>query len=142
MKFITALASLGVSLLPLISAIQVTFDPVYDNPNGLLTDGECTDGNPGRGFTTYGGLPGFPHIGGAAVVTGFNSAGCGTCWQLVATTGGVTRNITVIVMDGAGVGFNIAEGAMNDLTGGQAVQLGLIDATATQVAASVCGLVT
>jgi hypothetical protein len=37
-------------------------------------------------------------------------------------------------------GFNIAESTMNQFTGGKATQVGVIDVTAKQVNASVCGL--
>ncbi|KAF8894772.1 Asp f 13-like protein [Infundibulicybe gibba] len=143
MKFTAALASLSIALLPLVSAVSVSFDPVYDNASGSLTTVSCSDGSNGlinRGFSTFGSLPKFPHIGGAVAVEGFNSVNCGTCWQLTFTTGGVTRSVNVLAIDHASPGFNIAEGAMNDLTGGQAVQLGRIDAAAVQVASSVCGL--
>jgi hypothetical protein len=43
-------------------------------------------------------------------------------------------------MDHAVEGFNIAQAALDQLTGGQAVQLGSIDADYVQVDASVCGL--
>lgn len=43
-------------------------------------------------------------------------------------------------MDHAAQGFNIAQEALDQLTGGQAVQLGRIDADYVQVDASVCGL--
>lgn len=61
---------------------------------------------------------------------------CGTCWQL--TYGG--RTINVLAIDHAASGFNIAEAALNELTNGQAVALGRVDATAVQVAASECKL--
>lgn len=48
--------------------------------------------------------------------------------------------MTVLAVDHAGAGFNLALKAMNDLTNGQAVALGRIDATAVQVAASACGV--
>ena len=71
-------------------------------------------------------------------MTGFASAGCGTCWQLTDSTTGVSIFVTAI--DVALNGFNIAEEAMNTLTDGQAVFLGRIDAAATQVDKSNCGL--
>lgn len=43
-------------------------------------------------------------------------------------------------MDHAGEGFNIAQAAMDQLTGGQAAALGRIDAGYTLVASSECGL--
>ncbi|KAF8894770.1 Asp f 13-like protein [Infundibulicybe gibba] len=142
MKFIAALASLSISLLPLVSAISVSFDPIYDNGGQSMAAVSCSDGSNGllSRFPTFGNVPQFPHIGGAEAVEGFNSANCGTCWQLTFTTGGVTRSVNILAIDHAASGFNIAEAAMDDLTGGQAVQLGRIDATATQVPSSVCGL--
>lgn len=88
------------------------------------------------GFTTLGSLPSFPNIGGAPAIGGFNSAACGTCWQL--TFNGTSIN--VLAIDTGAAGFNIAEAALNNLTHGNAIQLGRINATATQVNASACGL--
>ncbi len=61
---------------------------------------------------------------------------CGTCY-------GITYNgntIYVLAIDHAGDGFNLAEAAMNELTNGQAVQLGRVDAQYSQVDVSNCGL--
>ena len=119
--------------------ITVSYDTTYDNRGQSLATVSCSDGTNGlltRGFSTFGSLPGFPNIGGAAAVGGWNSPSCGTCWRL--TYQG--RSINVLAIDHAGAGFNIALTAMNTLTNGQAVNLGRIDATATQVAASNCGL--
>ncbi|KAF8894774.1 Asp f 13-like protein [Infundibulicybe gibba] len=142
MKFTAALASLSIALLPLVSAVSVSFDPTYDNPAGSTLTVSCSNGSNGLAgrFPTFGSFPKFPNIGGAAAVEGFNSANCGTCWQLTFTSGGVTRSVNVLAIDHASPGFNIAEGAMNTLTGGLAEQLGRIDATATQVSSSLCGL--
>ena len=119
--------------------ITVSYDTTYDNRGQSLATVSCSDGTNGlltRGFSTFGSLPGFPNIGGAAAVGGWNSPNCGTCWRL--TYQG--RSINVLAIDHAGAGFNIALAAMNTLTNGQAVNLGRVDATATQVAASNCGL--
>lgn len=43
-------------------------------------------------------------------------------------------------MDHANEGFNVAQAALDELTGGQAVALGRIDAQYIQVDASACGL--
>ena len=56
----------------------------------------------------------------------------------VVIDGGIT--VTVLAIDHAGSGFNVALAAMNTLTNNQAAALGRINAEATQVAASVCGL--
>ena len=48
--------------------------------------------------------------------------------------------IYVLAIDHAAKGLNIAFSALNDLTGGQAEQLGRIEATVNQVAINKCGL--
>lgn len=123
----------------IVLADQVTYDPVYDNFNQSLATVECSTGSNGlltRNFTTFGSLPTFPFIGGAQAVEGFNSANCGTCWSL--TFNGTS--VKILAIDHAGSGFNIGENAMNNLTNGQAVELGLVQATAKQLNASDCGL--
>ncbi|KAJ2969291.1 hypothetical protein NUW54_g12999 [Trametes sanguinea] len=71
-------------------------------------------------------------------IAGFNSPNCGSCWKL--TYAGTGKSINVLAIDHAGAGFNIALEAMNTLTNNQGVFLGRIDATATQVDDSECGL--
>lgn len=136
MQFTTTI----LSLLPaLASAITVSYDTGYDDGSRSLSAVSCSDGTYGlltKGYTTQSSLPTFPNIGGASVIAGWNSASCGTCWQL--TYNG--NSINVLAMDHAAEGFNIAEAALNTLTGGQAVALGRIDADYVQVDASVCGL--
>ena len=119
--------------------VTVSYDETYDSSSTSLANVACSDGANGmltKGFSTFGSLPHFPNIGGAAAIAGWNSASCGTCWRL--TYNG--RSINVLAVDHANSGFNIALEAMNTLTNGQAQALGRIDATATQVAASACGL--
>lgn len=135
---LTALTALSLSL-PLALAVQVTYDPVYDNANQSLATVECSTGTNGlitRNFTTFDSLPTFPFIGGAQAVEGFNSAQCGSCWNI--TFNGTS--ITFTAVDHADSGFNIAQSAMDNLTHGQAVQLGVVQATATPLNASACGL--
>ena len=112
----------------------VSYDNTYDNSGNSMNIVACS--NLANRFPTFGSLPSFPNIGGAAAIAGWNSAQCGTCWQL--TYNG--RNINVLAIDHAGSGFNIALGAMNTLTNGQAKSLGRINASVKQVAASACGL--
>ena len=138
MQFTSLILTL-VAFCASVSAITVSYDQTYDNKSGSLTTVACSDGPNGlltKGFTTFGSLPQFPNIGGAAAVAGWNSAQCGSCWQL--TYNG--KSINVLAVDHTDAGFNIALEAMNTLTGGQAVFLGRVDATAKQVAASQCGL--
>ncbi|KAF8585770.1 Cerato-platanin [Ramaria rubella] len=116
-------------------AVQVTFDPVYDNSKQSLDTVACSTLLETQPDPIFGDLPGFPNIGGASVVTGFDSPGCGTCWAL--TFNNLTINILAI--DVADNGFNIAESTFNLFTNGQATQLGVIDVSAVQVDASACG---
>ncbi|KIY50658.1 epl1 protein, partial [Fistulina hepatica ATCC 64428] len=123
------------------TAVSLSYDETYDDASLSLTSVACSDGTNGlitKGYTTLGSLPDFPYVGGADVVAGWNSPNCGTCWTL---SWDVTGNsIDLLVVDAASSGFNIALEAMNSLTNNQAVDLGRIDVTATQVDASNCGL--
>ncbi|RYP77842.1 hypothetical protein DL771_000939 [Monosporascus sp. 5C6A] len=128
------------SLTAAASAVTVAYDTGYDNAGRSLDAVACSDGPNGLktrfGWQTQGQIPRFPNIGAAAAVGGWNSPNCGTCWRL--SYGG--RSVNVLAVDHAGAGFNIGLSAMNRLTGGQAVQLGRVEASATQVAARECGL--
>ncbi|TGO65729.1 hypothetical protein BCON_0001g00440 [Botryotinia convoluta] len=133
------------TLLPLLLtstlAIQVTYDPGYDNAARSLSAVSCSNGPNGleTRFPQYkvqGDLPTFARIGGASTIAGWNSPNCGTCYTL--TYQGVSINILAI--DAAATGFNIAESAMNALTNGRAVELGNIDADWTLVTPEECGL--
>nr|AGL40520.1 cerato-platanin 2 [Crinipellis campanella] len=127
------------SLLTTVSAVQLQYDPAYDVSSSSLSTTACSDGANGlltRGYTTFGSLPNFPHIGAFDGITGWNSPNCGTCWEV--TYNGTSIN--VLAMDVAGNGFNVAQEAMDELTGGQAVALGNVDVQAVQVDASACGL--
>jgi len=50
------------------------------------------------------------------------------------------HTIYVLAIDHAQTGFNIAQGAMDALTNGQAVQLGRVDAQTSEVDPTLCGL--
>ena len=140
MKFTSlALTLLATVSTTLAATVTVSYDETYDNADGQLTTVACSDGPNGlitKGYDTFGSLPHFPNIGGAAAIAGWGSAQCGSCWQL--TYGG--RSINVLAVDHADEGFNIAKGAMDMLTDGQAAFLGRVDADVTQVDASQCGL--
>ncbi|PIL34290.1 hypothetical protein GSI_03065 [Ganoderma sinense ZZ0214-1] len=140
MQFKTlALAVLAAASTSLAATVSVSYDETYDNASASLTGVACSDGTNGlitKGFSSFGSLPQFPNIGGAAAVAGWNDAACGTCWTL--TYNG--KSVNVLAIDHAGSGFNIALAAMNTLTNNQAAALGRINAEATQAAASACGL--
>ena len=146
MKFSTVFAVSALYILPssLTLAASVAYNTAFDNAAGSLDSVACSDGPNGletRNYTTFGSLPKFPYIGGAAAVTGWNSPNCGTCWELIYTNAqSQNKIINVLAIDRAGDGFTIGLTGMNELTGGQGTQLGRVDVAAKQVASSVCGL--
>ena len=60
---------------------------------------------------------------------------CGTCWRLEYNG----KTVNILAVDKAN-GYNIGLRAMDALTDGQSERLGRIEATATQVPVSNCGL--
>ena len=150
MKFTACLASLlAFAVVPALGAaltgITVAYDTAYDDGSASLDTVACSNGANGLetlGYTTLGSLPNFPNIGAAYAVAGWNSPACGTCWQLTYTNArGVSTSLNITAVDHAGANsFNIALKAMNKLTNNQAVALGRVPVTATQVPSSGCGL--
>lgn len=139
-----SLLCFSLTSLSLGQTVSLSYDPIYDNAGQSLNTVACSDGANGlvtKGFSTFGSLPRFPRIGGAPAVTGWNSSACGTCWELAYTPASGTRTtINIIAVDVGQAGFNIAKRAMDELTNGQATQLGRINVTPRQVAPSACGL--
>jgi hypothetical protein len=116
---------------------QVVTDMVWQRSLNYVA---CSDGTNGvmwkYNWRVQGDVKGFPYIGGAQAISGWNSPNCGTCWE--ATYNG--RTIRILAIDHTAAGLNIGLTAMNDLTNGQAVALGRVDAQVTQVPISNCGL--
>ncbi|KAI0258505.1 Cerato-platanin [Gloeopeniophorella convolvens] len=139
MKFTSAIIVL-VAFVSTAAATHIRYNETYDNPHGSLNTVACSNGD-WHGLTTqdfidFQSLPSFPNIGAAQAIAGFNSPACGSCWQI--TYEG--KSIIVTAIDHADDGFTLSLEAMNTLTDGNAVELGVVDATAEQVAASKCGL--
>lgn len=105
-----------------------------------MTAAACPDGKNGLitkyDWKTQGNIPKFPYIGGSQAVGSWNSPSCGTCWKL--TYNG--KSIYVVAIDYADAGFSISPTAMNALPGRQAVKLGRVDATSSQVPVKNCGV--
>ncbi|KAJ3819183.1 cerato-platanin-related secreted protein [Lentinula raphanica] len=128
-----------------ITADQLRFDTTYDNENQSLATVACSNGENGlltKNFTTFGSLPNFPNIGGASAVTMFNSPNCGSCWNVTFTNASTGDNTTlsILAIDVAATGFVVSLEAMNNLTDGNAVALGVVNVDSVQVNSSVCGL--
>ena len=123
--------------------VSVSYDTKYDNGAMPLSTVACGGGSNGlmaRGYTDFASLPGFPHIGGADIVDGYNSIRCGQCWKLEYKTTNVTDRIFIILVDSAENGWSVSSPAMDDLTYGQGKELGRVDAVATLVSKSNCGM--
>ncbi|CAL1703221.1 unnamed protein product [Somion occarium] len=138
MQFFVLLSALYLLVAPAL-AVRVSYDNTYDNPDNSLSIVACSNGENGlltKGFTDFASLPTFPNIGGAQAVAGWNSPNCGTCWELSYKG----KKINVLAIDHAGDGFNIAQTALDELTNGLAVEVGVIQADARQVSRRRCGL--
>jgi len=98
-----------------------------DGANGLITK---------YGWQTQGAIPNFPHVAGWEGISGWGSASCGQCLEV--SYQGTT--IHVLAIDHADVGVNMAEAAMNELTNGNAVQSGRVEADVKTVDAGLCGV--
>lgn len=106
-----------------------------------MTVVSCSDGANGLitryGWQTQGAIPNFPHIAGWEGISGWNSASCGQCLE-VSYNG---NTVHVLAIDHAATGVNMATEAMNELTGGNAVQFGRVEADVKKVDAGLCGVV-
>jgi len=142
MKLVSFIIPL-LAVLPAARSVLVHYDSVYDNSAASLTTVACSDGKNGmitKGYKTFGDLPSFPHIGAADAVEGYNSASCGSCWELTYTESDkTTKTIYVTAIDHADQGFVIAETVLKHLGGQDAVDAGHINVTARGVAESNCG---
>ncbi|KAJ3878896.1 Cerato-platanin [Lentinula edodes] len=145
MNFFTFFVTLVVAAFTtLVAADTLQYDTAYDDASASLSTVACSDGSNGlltRGFPTFGSLPSFPNIGAFGAVEGWNSANCGTCWQVTYSSNGVSTTVNVLAVDHAGDGLiNVSEEAMNTLTNGNAVAFGAVTVTSVQVDSSACGL--
>ena len=140
MKFTSTIIALAALFSVVAADTQpVRYNTFYDNPSTSMNNVACSDGQNGlvtKGFPTFGSLPSFPNVGGVYAVGAWNSPFCGSCWQL--TYGG--NSIYVTAIDTVYSGFDISLAAMNILTGGNAVALDSINASAMQVPQFYCGL--
>ncbi len=130
------------AILPAVYSVTVRYDPQYDNRAISLTGVACSDGKNGlltKGYKTFGDLPNIPHIGAASAVEKYDSASCGSCWELTYTKPDkTTKTIYVTAIDHAADGFNIAGTALKHLGGQQAVDAGHIEVASKHVAGSYC----
>ncbi len=102
-------------LAPLVATYHITWDGVYDNPNGNTDSVACSNGPHGLSskYPHFHNFPHFPYLGGA-FDTKWGSPNCGKCWELRYNK----RHIYVAAIDYAGNGFNIGKKAFIALNGG------------------------
>ncbi|KAJ4475594.1 Cerato-platanin [Lentinula aciculospora] len=128
----------------LVAADTLQYDTAYDDASASLSTVACSDGANGlltKGYPTFGSLPSFPNIGAFGAIEGWNSANCGTCWQVTYSFNGVSTTLNVLAIDHAGEGLiNVSEEAMNTLTNGNAVAFGAVTVSSVEVDASACGM--
>ncbi|KAJ3033545.1 hypothetical protein HDV00_006080 [Rhizophlyctis rosea] len=121
----------------------VAYDTTYDSASLSTLSIACSDGKNGlytKGYKKLGAIPGFPNIGAAFTVTGWNSPQCGKCYRLKYNDGKrVKKTIYLTAVDVARTGFVVSRKAMDTLTRGQAVQLGRVKVEWKQVGTYHCG---
>ncbi|KAK3359415.1 Cerato-platanin [Lasiosphaeria hispida] len=122
------------------AATLVTYDIGYDDSSRTMEFVACSDGVNGLigkyGWSKQGEVTRFPYIGGAEAVEDWNSDNCGTCWSATYND----KTIYVLAIDHTENGLNLGLEAMEDLTDGNAVHLGRVQADVYQVPISNCGL--
>ncbi|KAK4551865.1 hypothetical protein LTR86_010861 [Recurvomyces mirabilis] len=120
-------------ILSTTAATTVSYDTGYDDASRSMNMVACSDGTNGletkRGWMTQGAVAGFPYIGGSNDISAWNSPSCGQCYAI--TYNGKTIHMLAIDHDDEGI--NMSEAAMNDLTGGQAVHSGRVDAEVIKI---------
>jgi hypothetical protein len=116
----------------------ITFDTAYDDPSLSLSSVSCSNGEHGlvtKGYASVSQLP-TALVGGAPTIKGWNSENCGACYALT------YKNATayVLAIDAAINQFNVAEKALDQLTGGHAADFGSVEGTYELVEGGKCGL--
>ena len=143
MMFITSLVLLSSAILPCFAQsgnVRVTYNTLYDDPSWPLSSTACSNGVNGleNKWPTLGDVPNYPFVAGIPGLV-WNSTLCGTCWQLEYDANGTKSLITVIAVDEAGT-FDVAEAAFSSWLGNSGVAAGAVNATATQLSPSDCGI--
>ncbi|KAK7037549.1 hypothetical protein VNI00_011041 [Paramarasmius palmivorus] len=140
MKSFAIFTSIAILFAASSEAVKLSYDTTYDNSSGSLLTVTCSDGQNGLAseYPTFGDLPGFPHIGAASGIQ-WNSPDCGFCYELTHATRRGRKSIYLLAMDRSVEGFTSSRQAMDDLTGGRAVELGSIDVEVQKVEDSSCG---
>lgn len=120
------------------TTVDVTYDTLYSYPDLSTLALTCGTGENGlypKGYVVLGDLPNFPFVGASPTVEGWNSPNCVACYRLTYKD----KSINIIAVDDAQDGFVLSQAALDELTNGQAVELGNITATYERAAQADCG---
>jgi hypothetical protein len=126
MKLTSTIIAL-VALFSFASAVNVAYNPTYDDPSSLLTRAACSNTLHQKKIS----LLNFPNLGAS-------EAGCGSCWQI--TFAPTQSSIYVLAIDHTNDGLQVSHSALNTLTKGNTQNDKTIIAEATQVDGTKCGL--
>ena len=140
MKSFTLISLLGslaaLSGAQILGPFNAFMDTLYDNASAPINDVYCASAL-GVEYPTLGSLPTYPNVGG---FIGLDNGApyCGTCWEVVDQTTGVSVFFTVIDM--ASDGFALGEQTMLTLGNEAAIEAGSTPVVATQTDESNCGV--
>lgn len=132
---VLAISSVQGTTIPL-PLTKVTWNNIYDNGGQSLSSLACSQWASKNNFKTLSDVPGFPFVGGADVVNGTNTAQCGDCYTINDLQTGEAVSVTVV--DAAGAGFVVSLEALNNVTNGEAMELGSIAADVQQAPNGKC----
>ncbi|KAI1791551.1 Cerato-platanin-domain-containing protein [Ganoderma leucocontextum] len=144
--FAAALLSLSATVFAQTNQIfntTISYDQTYDDGSLSTTGIACSNGMNGvidqnHAMTLFD-IPHWPNISGAPFIAGWNSVNCSSCWELQVTVPNFgTTVIHLLAIDVSSGGFNVGLNVMNNLTHGEAFDLGRVPATAQRVASTAC----
>ena len=118
----------GSSTVTASEPVEVRYNGVYGNSALSTLNTACSNGINGlttKGYPTLGSLKNFPYVGASPTVEGWNSTQCGACYKINYKG----KGIYVTAVDRSTPGFVLSTAVLNELTGGLAVELGVITAS-------------
>nr|AGL40512.1 cerato-platanin 10 [Moniliophthora perniciosa] len=152
MKFVATIAILATSAAALSvkrrntdgQSYKLRYINEFDNGDYSFNNVACSNGEHGmlaKKLNKFGDLPRNAngvnvYGGGVFTVSGWGDEECGSCWEVYYND----RKVRVIAVDTAQDGFNLPKKGMDELTNGQAYDLGVIEVTTQKLKPSDCGL--
>jgi hypothetical protein len=126
---------LALSTAVLTKSSSISYDNGYDNSTRSLATVSCYDELHHKyKWLTQSDVPNAPLLGGWDQIPGINT--CGTCLAITY----VGNTVNILAIDHTIKGVNMAQAAMDLLTGSQAESLGRVEAEVQVVDGAKCGL--